>query len=88
MALQKALRARIAWENFKRKHDVARIPSRGYCISSDRSSYNACFLSKSLARRGARLLAESEFRSVDLVQVQSHGEERFIIAEITPKKYY
>lgn len=74
------------YKKFIAKHGIKDgIPHRGFCIS-DRSgaNYNACFLNKLLARRGAQLLADEAGRDVDIVQVQNRGEDRFIVGNVEP----
>lgn len=78
------------WARFNVRHGIRtrEIPARGFCLSvtGGRVFYEACFLSKAHARRGAQLLANAEHRRVDLVQVQGRGDDRFIIAQIEPAR--
>lgn len=72
---------------FVRKYGSKKIPDRGFCISARRGGgYDACFLKKRHALVGARKLADDTYETVDVVQVQNHGNDRFIIAQVEPRR--
>lgn len=73
---------------------VGKIPDRGFCIGGGGrrpwggpliGSYEACFLKKADARKAAQLLADASSGTIDLVQVQNRGQDRFIIEQIEPR---
>ena len=67
------------------QHGRLHIPDRGFCIAFHGGSYEACYHRKGTARRAAQDLADATRRSVDLVQVQNRGNDRFVIEEIEPR---
>ena len=70
---------------------MPKIPDRGFCIAPRGESYARCFphgpRAKKDAVRAARKLAEDRSTGVDVIQVQNHGNDRFIIGEIQPKHW-
>jgi hypothetical protein len=74
------------WEAFKAKHALASMPDRGFAISRSSDHYEAYFGDKNTATRAAQLLANISRRTVDLIQIQNHGNDRFIAGQIQPRE--
>ena len=75
------------WTSYRTKHAVERMPDRGFALSDRHlGTYETYFLDKAHATRGAQLLANSRKRSIELVQIQNRGNDRFIVGEFEPKR--
>lgn len=80
----------MTYADFVRARAHGAIPDRGYCLGAPpyirRGGwlYDSCYLDKGDAHAAAKLLANECRESVDVVQVQNRGNDRFIIARVKP----
>ena len=75
--------ARDAFERLREAHGTPGVPARGFCVATGYGGYT-CFEKRVHAKRAAQLLADGWELRVDLVQVQGHGEDRFIVGQFEP----
>lgn len=76
------------YKAYAKQHAVNVMPDQGYGISGylDRLAghYTNYYVSRAEAIKAAQYLANATRENVDLVEIQVHGERRFVIGEVTP----
>jgi len=79
------------YKDYSEKHAVHDMPDRGYGISGylDRLAghYTGYYVHRAVAIRAAQYLANATRENVDLVEIQDHGNRRFVIGEVTPDPF-